>query len=293
MRRTDEADQTVRPRLKRTGLIGALAALSLMASASTSTAAVSIGQLAPSPPTGTCTLTRDRVQPTVTAGESFVVPNTAGISNWTLTSWSHNAKAGAGQSLGMKVFRKVANPATYSAVAHDGPRPLTPSALNTFAVNIPVKAGDVLGSVQTDVTDVACSFTVTGDSYLFSEGSLSDGVSAPFAVFADRRLNISAVVTPTNSFTVATVKRNKKNGTATLTLKVPNPGSLAVGGKGVRTGTATTGAAGDVTVKIKATGKKKSKLNASGKVSVTADVTFTPTGGDPVTQSQKVKLKKG
>jgi hypothetical protein len=43
---------------------------------------------------------------------------------------------------------------------------------------------------------------------------------------------------------------------------------------------------------IKAMGKKKRKLNETGKVKLNVAVTYTPTGGDPSTQSIKVKLKK-
>ena len=46
----------------------------------------------------------------------------------------------------MKVFRKVADPLTYTVVGHDGPRSLTPSIVNTFETSIPVRAGDVLGN---------------------------------------------------------------------------------------------------------------------------------------------------
>ena len=42
----------------------------------------------------------------------------------------------------------------------------------------------------------------------------------------------------------------------------------------------------------KAKGKKKRKLNETGKVKLNVAVTYTPTGGDPSTQSVKVKLKK-
>ena len=51
------------------------------------------------------------------------------------------------------------------------------------------------------------------------------------------RLNISAVVEPTNSFTLGKPKLNKKKGTATLAVNVPNSGT-GVWGKGVKAATA-------------------------------------------------------
>ena len=43
---------------------------------------------------------------------------------------------------------------------------------------------------------------------------------------------------------------------------------------------------------IRAKGKKKLKLNDTGKVKVKPKITYTPTGGAPNTQSRKVKLRK-
>ena len=43
---------------------------------------------------------------------------------------------------------------------------------------------------------------------------------------------------------------------------------------------------------IGAKGKKKRALNETGNIKVKSKITYTPTGGDPSTQSVKVKLKK-
>jgi hypothetical protein len=51
-------------------------------------------------------------------------------------------------------------------------------------------------------------------------------------------------------------------------------------------------AAGEVKLTIKASGKKRRKLNGAGKVTAKAMLTYTPTGGSAATQSVKVKLKK-
>lgn len=52
-------------------------------------------------------------------------------------------------------------------------------------------------------------------------------------------------------------------------------------------------APGAVKFLIKAKGKKRKTLNEAGKVKLKPKITFTPTGGDPSTQSTKLKLKKG
>ena len=97
-----------------------------------------------------------------------------------------------------------------------------------------------------------------------------------------------------NAFTIGTVTRNKKKGTATVALNIPDAGELVASGKGAKASAATSKAvgAGQATLVVKAKGKKRRKLNANGKVKLNLAITFTPTGGKPNTQSLKVKLKK-
>jgi hypothetical protein len=281
-----------RPRpLERLAVAACLTAGSLAASVSPAAASVTIGQLAPGNPTATCghILPADWAQPTVTSGNPYVVPGAG-----TITSWSHNAATTGGQTLTMKVFRKVTDPTFYQVVGHDGPRPLAGGLLNTFPASIPAKPGDILGLNTGPPADTACAFSVPGESYLLrGPGNLADGQSAAFGSEADFRLNVSAEFLPSNSFTLGKAKRNKKKGTATLTVHVPNPGELALSGKGVKAVAAKSApAAGKVELLIRAKGKKKRKLNETGKVKVNPKVTYTPTGGDPSTQSRRLKLKK-
>ena len=105
------------------------------------------------------------------------------------------------------------------------------------------------------------------------------------------------MINPTNSFVAGAVTRNKKKGTATLAFNLPNPGDFSGSGQGAQvasTGAVTSKAvpAGIATLVVKAKGKKKRKLNEKGKVKLNLAVTYTPTGGDPSTQSVRVKLKK-
>ncbi len=264
--------------------------------ASPAGAAVTIGQVDPSPtPAVTCISDADATQPTVTGGTSYVVPGTG-----TITSWSHQARAGSGQTFSFKVFRKVADPATYMVVGHDGPRSLTGGALNTFAgISIPVKPGDLIGINSGSGTMTACIFDVLGETYWYTSPGLADGQSVPFLQGTDARVNVSAVFTPSNTFSLGKAKLKKKKGTATITVDVPNSGDLTGSGKGVKVASApgaviskTVTAPGKVTLTIKAKGKQQKTLNETGKVTVTPKVTYTPTGGDPRTQSLKVKLKK-
>jgi hypothetical protein len=291
-----------RRRLKGFALVASIASLLLATSASAATASVTIGQLPTTTPPPACSTQRDTTQPAPTSGNSYVVPATGGIISWTVTSWSTFASADAGQSFAMKFFRQVAG-MTYRAAGHDGPHDLTPSVLNTFPASITAAPGDVLGlNSGTNPADDACNFTVpsSSDATLVREGNLADGESGDFGTTTPLgwRVNISAVITPTNQFSLGAITRNKRKGTATLAVNVPNPGELTGSGNGAKVtsaGRAVISKAvspGNAQLLIKAKGRKKKKLNEKGKVKLNVAVSYTPTGGDPSTQSVKVKLKK-
>jgi hypothetical protein len=96
----------------------------------------------------------------------------------------------------------------------------------------------------------------------------------------------SVFVNPTNAFAVGKQKGKK------LTLTLPGPGSVTVAKKGMlKTSTTTVSGAGAVTLKLKLTKKAKHKLEDAGKLKVKAGITFAPTGGDPATQTKKLKFK--
>jgi Ca2+-binding RTX toxin-like protein len=216
--------------MKRFALIVALAALSLAAGGSSASASVTLGQLSPDPSTSFCFGPMDEAQPTVTSGNTYVVPGTG-----TITSWSHNARAGDGQTFTMKVFRKIAEPGTYMVVGHDGPRPLAAGALNTFPVSIPVKPGDVLGLNNGSPVATHCGFPVMGESYLFRNGNLADGESGDFSSFPGFRLNISAVFEPDcdNDGLGDETQDTDLSGCAPGTIPPPVPGTARATCKGL------------------------------------------------------------
>lgn len=181
----------------------------------------------------------------------------------------------------------------------------TPSVgTNTFAANLPIKAGDVVGLDLVSPSSRVGQGTVAGSRVSEwgtaggSAGFLADGSTAPpDANYFNSELGFNADVVLSNTFSLVGTTRNKKNGTATLAFNLPNPGDLSGSGQGAQV--ASTGAfpskavpAGTATLVVKAKGKKKRKLNEKGKVKLNVTVTYTPTGGDPSTQSMKVKLKK-
>jgi hypothetical protein len=251
-------------------------------------ASVTLGQVAPPGFTpATCGPSSGAyVQPTVTSGTSFVAPGAG-----TLTSWSTRATSASGQMMALRLFRPLGG-AVYLNTSHDGPRPLAPSVVNTFTVNLPIKAGDILG-VDTSGTGnlVGCAFQVPGETRWGSfPEAVEDGESATFSDSANYRLNVSAVMNPSNAFTFGRAIRNRKNGTATITVELPGPGAVSLRGKGVKGQTAQAGTPGPLKLRVAAKGKLKKRLQTRGKVRAKASVTFTPTGGDAADQPVGLKL---
>jgi hypothetical protein len=276
----------------RARLLTAVAASGLMAlgTASTAGAAVTIGQTGDATGSG-CSSGFDWVQRTIPSGvNSFVVPAVG-----TITAWSMDGSGVTGQQLTMKMFRKIGEPASYRVVGHGGPETLTSPGRNTFPANVPVMPGDVLG-FHTVSNSSRCNIFVPDASIHFFAGNLGDGAEGAFSQDNGYYLSIEATFDPDRTFTLGAITRNKKKGTATITVTVPNPGDLSGSGKGAKVAAGATISKavtpGAATLVVRAKGKKKRKLNETGKVKLNVAVTYTPTGGSPNTQTTKVKLKK-
>ncbi len=170
------------------------------------------------------------------------------------------------------------------------------NATTTYNAQLPIRIGDYIGIDCCE--SAAAEFFVTGAGIRneWQQPSLADGGPArPPSSTNLYEVALNAEITST--FTVDKITRNKKNGTATLTVTVAHAGQLTGAGKGVKVANAATSsetvtAPGSVHLLIKAKGKKKKKLKSTGKVKVKPKITYTPTGGETVTKPVKVKLIK-
>jgi 6-phosphogluconolactonase (cycloisomerase 2 family) len=95
---------------------------------------------------------------------------------------------------------------------------------------------------------------------------------------------------PSNAFTFGRLKRNTRNGTAELSVKVPGPGVLILAGRSLRRAEREAGAAGLTKLPVRATGKAARQLRRRGEVRVSARVTYTPNGGTPNSKTTQLKL---
>lgn len=91
---------------------------------------------------------------------------------------------------------------------------------------------------------------------------------------------------------VGKVKLNKRNGRAKLSVGVPSAGTLTASGKGIVKAQRKATGAQTLKVTIKAKGKAKKKLDATGKTKVKAKIVFKPENGASVTKTKSITLKK-
>lgn len=268
----------------RLAVLLALACLTAVATPTRAAASVTIGQLTPFPPSPACSTSNvDYLEPSVTGGNLYVARQAG-----TITSWTTNS-SGAGAHYVMKIFRRTPDPDVFQVIAHAPSHTLT-TGLNTVAVNLPVKSGDMIGLNESGVPS-SCTFSAPGDSVLTSAGNLSDRAMGTFTAQNDVRLNLAAVLVPDNGFTLGGIVRDRKRGTASITATTSNPGIVTVSGKGLRKrASKSLAVAGPVTFQLTPTGRTARRLVRKGRVTIALTVTFLPSGGEPSSQSIHLKL---
>jgi YVTN family beta-propeller protein len=158
-------------------------------------------------------------------------------------------------------------------------------------------------SAQTTAPTAKHTYRKVGEFKVSLTVSDNEGCSTSF-VFTGQTASCNGPSTASVTRTVATVKlgklkRNTRNGSAILAIKVPGKGTLKLSSKGVakqRPGARASSLAkaikhkGTVKLRIKAKGKAKRRLDLRGKAKVKIKVTFKPKSGDPNTQTKRVRL---
>jgi len=144
-------------------------------------------------------------------------------------------------------------------------------------------------------TTSAVAFDCRGAIYVSDFGTSTAGVNA------DRIQRFGEPGTPlppctaakaSNDFKLGKLKRNKRNGTAKLAVTVPGPGNLALTSKGARSPGLIADDAQTAHLTIKPKGKSKKGLRNRGRAPVRITVTYTPDGGDPASQNERIVLRK-
>jgi hypothetical protein len=93
-----------------------------------------------------------------------------------------------------------------------------------------------------------------------------------------------------NHITVGKLKLDTKAGTATLTVRTPDAGTLTVTGKGLKKEVRSSKGAATLHLPIKPVGKTEKSLAKTGKAKLALTVTFAPTGGTAEGKTKAVVL---
>ena len=214
-----------------------------------------------------------------------------------------NVLLGAGTDA-QKIRIRIVHPAgpnTFTVISSGALHDVAAGAgMYSFSDHLQASAGDQVGLESEGAKSIVWRApSIGGTQVECGPGAPPDGgTTGPCgSPYSNQEHTFNADFDPSNTLALGALTRNKKKGTATLTVNVPNPGELTGSGNGVKASSA--GAvisksvgAGQAQLLIKAKGKKKKQLNQKGKVKLSVAVTYTPTGGDPSTQSVKVRLKK-
>ena len=130
-------------------------------------------------------------------------------------------------------------------------------------------------------------------SHVYSApGSYTVRVTATDAVGRTTTTSGAIAVKARNSFTIGKLKRNRKKGTATLAVTIPEPGTLVASAKGVKKATLRSAKGNTVRIPLKAAGKGLKRLNGKGKLKFRLKVTYSPVGGDANTRQRRLRLDK-
>jgi hypothetical protein len=240
-----------------------------------------------------CTATNLSLPPTSLAPGGLLSPV-----NGTVTSWKLGAMMA--DTISLQVVRPVTG-TTHTGVATSAPVSYMPPAeIPTNTTDLPINIGDGLGLLDPHSNFIYADTTggQVAAWWQLPAGPLANGQTRQADVVGNNKeVLVQATIEPTNTIAAGPITRNKKKGTATVTLTVPNPGQLSYTGTGVNvTGPASLAAPGDVQLTVRATGKKAKKLKKKGKVSVSFGTTFTPNFGaagiTPTNLTLRKKLKK-
>jgi hypothetical protein len=215
--------------------------------------------------------------------------------NGTVTSW--RLRANTAPEVRLRILRPAGG-SSFTGVGTSGPANFTgPGLSGPIPTSLPISAGDGVG-LENPSGRLIYGANLLGGTIFWNMPVLADG-STRVADGSGPMVEtlVQATVEPTSALGLSAAPvLNKKKGTATLTVSVPNPGQLDFSGTGISiaetAAVKTVTAPGPVKFLIRATGKKLKKLKTKGKVGVTATFTFTTTGGAASTQSKSLKLKK-
>jgi hypothetical protein len=149
-----------------------------------------------------------------------------------------------------------------------------------------------VGTPSFDFGDGAQASGTSASHSYSAPGSRTVTVTAKDAVGGESATTGTVLVKARNFFSFGKLSLNRKKGTATLAVDIPEPGAIVTSGKGIKKVTVRSAKAGTVKVPLKAVGKGLRRLDRKGKLRALLRIAYSPVGGDTNTKRRKVILQK-
>jgi hypothetical protein len=221
----------------------------------------------------------------------------------TVVTWRIRTGSGTDPAA-LRVLRPIGGGSFLGAGRSSEVIPLT-DTVSAYPTNLPIAAGDAIG--------LDCCAT-TGEFFVDHGGDmdywnpvLPEGTSGAPGSENDVEMAINADIEPTSALAIGEVKSGK-GGKVTVTVTLPNPGTLQGGDKRdaglasaagkrkpnlLKRVTAPVGVAGQtIRMLLRPSKRARALLRERGRLKAKAKVVFTPTGGSASSQTVKVKLKR-
>jgi hypothetical protein len=170
----------------------------------------------------------------------------------------------------------------------------------SFPASLPIKAGDFVG-IDTSSTRASAALPTCGNPpnsggyFTYHPVLTNGGPFQPLDANSTCELLVQATIQPSSvfGFNPKQVYKVSKKFKIVLPIELPGPGGIKVSGKGLARAPVkrTVSEAGTAKLSLKLAAKKLRRLEVKGKGGLKVTVTFTPVGGDPGTQTFKLKLK--
>ena len=210
----------------------------------------------------------------------------------TVTSW--RVRANTGNALRLRVLRPVAATTFTGVGISEAGSFAGPGVSPEFPTSLPINIGDWIG-LESSSGNLVLGTNPGATMAFWNMPVLAEGATlAANGTGAGVEVLVQATVQPSNQLIFGRRTFNRKKGTTTLTVVVPNPGAISFPRvKGVNvSGPTAIAAGGEFKYKVRARGKKRKRLLDKGKATVQPRFSFAPRDGVAGSQQVSVKLRK-
>jgi hypothetical protein len=192
----------------------------------------------------------------------------------------------------LRVLTPVAGK-TYTGAGSGPFQAASGAGIHVLPVSLPIAAGQTIAIDNSQGGDKLGGRSVSGSSYLFMLPQLADGATAT-AIGPANGLEVGFNADVATD-ALGRAKRNRRRGTAKLTVRLPGPGKVTLRGKALRRDRAERSGAGRVKLLVKPKGRLRHRLRRTGSAKVRVRVSFVPTGvpgGAANVQHRTIKLRR-